>query len=199
VACLSNLRQVHQLLMFYASVNNDQVPLGYRLDPVPSKQFNSMVFSATTGQFTLFGWVYQAKLIPQPRIFYCPSENDPKEQFDTSLNPWPKAGVNPAANVYVGYGGRPDFGLPDTPDPGTVLPKLSQFQNKAILSDLVSTSVRVDTRHRSCVNVLYGNGGAHMVNRPLIQVDLSASGNPFPPTASYNAFQDDLWSILDHS
>ena len=39
-ACLSNLRQVHAALLFYAGDFRDQVPLGYR----SAKQFNSMLF-----------------------------------------------------------------------------------------------------------------------------------------------------------
>ena len=39
--CLSNLRQLHAAFSFYAMSNGDQVPLGYRSQPVPSKQFNS--------------------------------------------------------------------------------------------------------------------------------------------------------------
>ncbi len=196
VACLSNLRQVHQSFMLYGLANRDQVPLGYRAS-TGSKQFNSMVYS-TTGQFTLFGWLYNANLIAQPRAFYCPAENDPREQFNTAANPWiVSPAVPPTTNIYAGYGCRPEAALPDSPDPLTIMPRLSRFQNKAIFADLVSVSQRVDTRHVSGINVLFGNGGAHWVPRKSFNVDLAKCGNPFPPTGAYNAFQDNIWNQLD--
>ena len=198
-ACLSNLRQVHQTFLFYALEYRDQVPLGYRLNPTPSKQFNSMVYSQTTSQFTLFGWLYNARLMRQPQVFYCPSENDPRQQFNTQPNPWPiSMGVPPAQNVYAGYGCRPEAALPDTPDPGTIMPRFSAFKNKAVLADLVSIAARVDTRHVKGVNVLYGNGSARWVNRSCFNAPLLASGtNPFPPTTANNVWQDLIWQAFD--
>ena len=195
--CLSNLRQLHQAFVLYALSNGDRVPLGYRRNPVPSKQFNSMVYSQTTGAYCLFGWLYNAGMMPQPRVFFCPSERDPRQQYDTAANPWPRPGVAPPQNVYAGYGCRPQVPLPDLPMAGTVLPRLGQFRDWAILADLVSTAGRVDTRHRQGVNVLYGDGSARWFPRGPIAADLSACGNPFPPTTAYNGFQDDLWATLD--
>ncbi len=195
--CLSNLRQVHQAFMVYALANADQVPLGYRRDPVPSEQFNSMVYSKTTGAFCLLGWLYNAGLFGQPRVLFCPSERDVRQEFATAENPWPTAGLPPPANVYAGYGCRPQVALPDLPVAGTVLPRLTRFRDRAILADLVSVAGRVDTRHRAGVNVLYGDGSARWIARGPIAADLNACGNPFPPTTAYNGFQDDLWARLD--
>jgi prepilin-type N-terminal cleavage/methylation domain-containing protein len=198
--CLSHLRQIHQAFLFYALANHDQVPLGYRALPQPSKQFNSMVFSITTGNFTLFGWLYNSGLMNQPRVYFCPSESNPQEQFNTTSNPWPvSAIVTPTTNIYAGYGCRPDTALPDLPLPDTVLPKLSQFFNKAIFADLVSTPPRLDSRHVKGVNVLFGNGGADWVARTAINSDLRECGNPFPATSIYNVFQDNIWSALDRN
>src|SRR6188768_2543724 len=58
-ACLSNLRQAHLAFVYYAGVNRDQVPLGYR----KAKQYNSMLFSATSGKFVLFGWLHERGLL----------------------------------------------------------------------------------------------------------------------------------------
>ncbi len=196
--CLSNLRQVHQAFLYYAMSNHDQVPLGYRAEPTPSKQFNSMVYSSTTSSFTLFGWMYNANLMTMPKVFFCPSEQDPREQFNTASNPWPSSTLSiPSTNIYAGYGCRPDVALPDSPVPGTVMPKLFQYQNKAIFADLVSGPPRVDSRHIKGVNVLYGNGGAHWVARTSFNGDLSQCGNPFPATSAFNDYQDNIWAALD--
>ena len=196
--CLSNLRQVHQSFMYYALTNHDQVPLGYRAQPTPSKQFNSMVYSSTTSSFTLFGWMYNANLMTQPKVFFCPSEEDPREQFNTANNPWPTSvTMVPITNVYAGYGCRPDVALPDAPVTDTIMPRLTQFQNKAIFADLVSNPPRVDSRHVKGINVLYGNGGAHWVARSSFNTDLSQCGNPFPPVTTFNVFQDNIWATLD--
>jgi prepilin-type N-terminal cleavage/methylation domain-containing protein len=197
--CLSNLRQVHQSFLYYALANHDQVPLGYRALPVPSEQFNSMVYSNTTGSFTLFGWLYNAGLMTQPKVFFCPSENNPQEMYNTSNNPWPVVNVTPTVNVYAGYGCRPAVALPDLPAPGTTLPKMTTFANLAIFADLVSYSPRLDSRHVLGVNVLYGNGGAHWVPRKAFNTDLNQCGNPFPAVSTYNAYQDNIWGILDHN
>ena len=196
--CLSNLRQLHQAFALYALSNNDQVPLGYRSQPVPSKQFNSMVFSATTGKYTLLGWLFESRLFSEPKALFCPSENDPREQCNTPANPWPASpDVTPAINVYAGYGCRPAVALPDLPDPLTPLPHLIQFKSEAILADLVSQSVHVDTRHRTGVNVLMGDGSAHWVPRGGFNTPLSQCGNPFPATSAYNTQQDAIWAVLD--
>jgi prepilin-type N-terminal cleavage/methylation domain-containing protein len=200
-ACLSNLRQVYQSFMFYASVNHDQVPLGFRRDSAPplgSKQFNSMVYSQTTKKFTLFGWLYNDGLMRQPRVFFCPSEHDPRQQFNTAPNPWPNSPATPpATNIYAGYGCRPEIALPDTHDPGIDLPRFSKFKNKAIFADLVSISTRVDTRHVRGINVLYGSGAAHWVERKCFDADLKLCGNPFPATDANNGYQDNIWRAMD--
>ena len=198
-ACLSNLRQIHLAFALYASDYGDQVPIGYRRDPVPSKQFDSMVYSKTTGAFCLYGWVFNARLLRQPRVAYCPAEQDPREQYNTPVNPWPTPDATPTSNVYAGYAARPAVALPDLPVPGTTLPRLRSFGNEAILAHLLSNSPRVAARHRRGVCVLYGNGGAHWVDRKTFDAPLALCGNPFPPTSAYNDAQDAIWSVLDRN
>jgi len=103
-ACLSNLRQVHTAFFFYAGNYKDQVPLGYRAG---NKQFNSMMYSFTTSKIVLFGWLYNEHLMPNPNVFFCPSETDPRSLFNNPSNPWPP-GADPTKHSYSGYGfGRP--------------------------------------------------------------------------------------------
>jgi len=190
--CLSNLRQVGVAFRFYALDNHDQVPLGYRAG---TKQFNSMVYSATTKKLVLFGWLYRAGLMKDPRTFFCPSENDPKSLLKTPQNPWPP-GADPAAQVYEGYGCRPEVELPDDPLPNITMPRLNKFRNKAVVADLTAVVQRVDTRHRVGINVLYGDGSGKWMERgpwdaPLRQCTaISATG-------AFNAQQDVIWGLLD--
>lgn len=191
-ACLSNLRQVHHAFAFYALDNKDRVPLGYRAG---FKQFNSMVFSKTSGKFCLFGILYQGGYLQEPRTFFCPSETDGRSMQGTDLNPWPP-GSDPTLHTYAGYGCRPETELPDEFQAlaGLNIPKLSQFKSKAIFADLTATPQRVDTRHKAGVNVLYGDGSAHWVARTAFDADLKQS--PALDKAT-NPAHDAIWADLD--
>jgi prepilin-type processing-associated H-X9-DG protein len=200
--CLNNLRQVHAAFYCYAMDNADQVPLGYR---TPSKQFNSMVFSTTTGgSWVLFGLLYQGGYIHNPIILYCPSETNPKFMFNTPENPWPALGELPSANIQSGYGARPQEQLPDdlahppaSSSPFS-MPRLNRLRRLAILADLTSARARVITRHATGVNVLFGDGSAHWV--PLGSFEQPAAQWPepaFPPAPDFNTSQDQIWADFD--
>ena len=179
-ACLSNLRQLHQVLAIYANANKDQVPLGTLSS---SMQFNMMV--KTGGRTRTWGPLYDAGLFREPRILYCPSDSSLHYQYDTDLNRW-NNGVTRA-----GYGARPldlngtpiyfangpaggDPGAPvNTHAPGSYppniywrpFPKLSKFKNAAIVADIFSTPHRVNARHPKGINVVYANGAGKWVPR----------------------------------
>ncbi|MBC7782780.1 MAG: prepilin-type N-terminal cleavage/methylation domain-containing protein [Burkholderiales bacterium] len=196
--CLSNLRQVHQAFVFYALDYKDQVPLGYRV----GKQYNSMIYSGTSKKPVLFGWLYANRLIRDPRVYFCPSERNEKMIYGTPLNPWVTEPIGTStANTFSGYGSRPEVILPDLPDPGTVMPRLADFKNKAIFADLTNCPPRLDTRHVKGVNALYGNGSARWVARKAIEVPLNQATEPPPkPTpgdAAAEKLMDDIWDILD--
>ncbi|HLL88128.1 MAG TPA: type II secretion system protein [Tepidisphaeraceae bacterium] len=196
-ACLSNLRQTYFAFRLYADANRDQVPMGFRgMGATPIKQFNSMVYSGTAKKFVLLGWLYKDGLFSEPRVMFCPSETDPRSQMNTAQNPWPPASAL-TTNTAAGYGCRPEIQIPDDPLPGTDLPRLQRFRNRAILADLTAHPTRLDTRHRQGVNVLYGSGGAHWVPRPTFNADLEASRPYPPPNAAANPHQDAIWDRLD--
>jgi prepilin-type N-terminal cleavage/methylation domain-containing protein len=199
-ACLSNLRQVHQAFHLYAMDYRDHVPLGYRRG---QKQWNVMVYSTTSDAgptYVLFGRLYVAGLVSEPRVLYCPSESNPMFMYET--NPWPGApDLPPSDNIQGGYGARPEHELEDSLPPGMIMPRLSQFRNKAIFADHVGAPSRVDARHETGVNVLYGHGGAHWVDRRAFDEELQRCLEfpAFPPDQQTNAAQDALWEILDGS
>lgn len=196
VVCLSNLRQVHTAYLLYAQSHRDQVPIGHR---TASKQFNSMVYSASAGgRWVLFGLLHQADYLSPPKLLFCPSENNTKFQFDTADNPWPAV---PVANIQSGYSSRPETELPDdlaAAPSGFEMPRLTRFANKAIFGDLTAGRTRVITRHNTGINALYGNGSARWI--PLSAFDQPQADWPeptFPPSNAYNATQDAIWAALD--
>lgn len=196
--CLNNLRQVHDLFHLYAMDNDGRVPIGYRS---VSKQYNSMMFSATSGgRWVLFGLLYSGGYMKDRRVFFCPSETNDKFRLDTPQNPWPLH-VTPNANIQAGYAARPDRQIPDdlaNVPPGFSLPKLMDFGAQAVFADLTSSRARVLARHRDGNNVLYGDGLARWV--PLSDFDQPDSTWPepaTPPNNKFNVTQDLIWAAFD--
>lgn len=191
-ACLSNLRQVHQLFHLYALANRDIVPIGHRS---ASKQFNSMLYSvtATPPQWVLFGKLVESGHIDSPRVLFCGAETNPQFQFDTPENPWPAPGVALTQNIFAGYGARPEFRIND--DLSGDLPRLSKLRSKAIFADTTAARVRVNTRHRDGVNVLYGHGGAQWVPLTAFDQDEAVWGDAF--NADQNPTHDAIWEAFD--
>jgi prepilin-type N-terminal cleavage/methylation domain-containing protein len=196
VNCLSNLRQVYTAYVFYAQANRDQIPLGYRIG---KKQFNSMIWSNTSNQYVLFGLLYRGGYMKTPAVFFCPSERNEQSMYNTTINPWlPGSDGNHATiNGWCGYGCRPDVEIPDdlsTAPPTFAMPKLRQFKNLAILADLTATPERVTTRHERGINVLYGHGGAHWVERKAFDDQVKQCP---AIAATANPFQDEIFRRLD--
>jgi prepilin-type processing-associated H-X9-DG protein len=194
------LRQVHQTFVMYALAHRGFVPIGYR----GSKQFNSMIFSntATPPRFVLFGLLFPGGYMKTPQIFYCPAENNQQSMFNSQMNPWPPGPeFDPASKLtFAGYGGRPDVALPDDPslyytDPAQWrMPRLAEFKNKAIFGDLTAMPARLDTRHVSGINVLFGDGSARWIDRKVFNDDLRVITSL---NAIFNPRQDAIWNALD--
>ena len=203
LVCLSNLRQVYMGVRFYADGNHDMVPLGYR---ATSKQYNSMAFTTTGGgRWVEFGVMYQAGDFADPKVLFCPSENNSKFNYATAENPWPLNRLTtPTANLQAGYAMRPQFEIPDDlANPPAYLfpfemPRLRRFHNGAILADLTASRTRVVTRHADGVNVLYGDGSAHWVRLDAFDQPVANWPEPtVPPSSTYNGTQDLIWAALD--
>jgi prepilin-type processing-associated H-X9-DG protein len=114
--------------------------------------------------------------------------------METVENPWPP-GIEPAKHTYAGYGCRPEIDIADVPGPGLNLPRLAKFKNKAIFGDLTAIADRVETRHRTGVNVLYGDGSATWIDRSRFDADLM-SITKLPDKAA-NPFLDNIWTTFD--
>lgn len=206
--CASNLRQVHATFLSYAVENRDRVPLGYR---VGRKQFNSMVYSGTSKKFCLFGILYMNGRMKEPQVFFCPSNEDSQSMFNTRpppnskavANPWPPDPVKaPGQNVFAGYGSRPDVELADEfhlrgntiAGVPVRVPRLADYKTRGIFADLVAHPDRVDLRHKTGVNVLYGDGATLWVERSAFDDDLKPCVTIDP---AWNPNQDRIWAALD--
>lgn len=199
--CLSNLRQVHGAFLGYAAENRDAAPIGYRTE---SKQFNSMIYSTTAGgRWVLFGVLYRAGHADEPRALFCPSESNTKFTFDSPANPFPRL-TPPSANIQSGYGARPERQIPDdlaNPPAALqpfVMPKLDDFRHRAIFADLTAARARIEARHATGANVLFGDGSARWVALEAFDQPAAAWPEPtFPPGSGFNATHDAIWAAFD--
>ncbi|HEY7118284.1 MAG TPA: type II secretion system protein [Tepidisphaeraceae bacterium] len=201
VACLSNLRQIYICFAEYAHENHDQVVIGWRsVGDNYFKQYNSMVYTAKSSitgkpEFVLFGRLYLAGLMKSPQAFFCPSENDPKFQFNTSDNPWPPGDEgDPTKNVQAGYAMNSEYYIPDDLK-GTLsnfhLPRLSIWRRKRpgdsktspigmgqwpLIADLMATEAHVVRRHGSGINAVFIDGSAKWFDRSTFVWDDPSTG-----------------------
>jgi prepilin-type N-terminal cleavage/methylation domain-containing protein/prepilin-type processing-associated H-X9-DG protein len=189
-ACLSNLRQVYFCFQFYAQSFNDQIPIGF--DGPDSEQSNFYVRNSTNPPgspfSTLFGLLMDANMMNSPQMFYCPSEGLLQYQSNTPQNPWPPIS---GQDTYVAYACRPVTYWAQSAVP-TPMPRLLKLKNMALAADIISTPALVGERHSSGVNVVYGDGSAHYVDKGAFSADLAKVGSG-PFSSAHNA------NILDTS
>jgi len=89
-ACLSNLRQISDIMRLYAVDAKDALPIGYISTGTPLKQFSYVlnINGGATHAVTSMGFVGLAGLLKSPKVLYCPSERDILFQYDTIQNVW---------------------------------------------------------------------------------------------------------------
>jgi prepilin-type N-terminal cleavage/methylation domain-containing protein/prepilin-type processing-associated H-X9-DG protein len=225
-ACLSNLRQVGQMIYLYAHDNKDQISLGVRSNIY---QDNYTVRYTSPNQYFSWGPYYLAGLLKAPRVLYCPaSQGDRFHEFDVPDNRWdPDANGDLQNYTRAGYGIRPmshdgtpvlwrtsasgPFAPPVYPYPSSAnqtewrpMPKLSHFRNRALASDLFPTPHRILWRHKKGINVVYGDGSARWYDtQPFNRLPASvprpfhADGWPDPlPVADWKSQQQGFINSL---
>lgn len=187
-ACINNLHQIYLTEQYFADNNDGAVPIGYRGG---RKQWDTMFFSGTVNKFVTFGRLYTEGLIDQPRVFYCPAERASSQSYNTTDNPWPPG--TPGTNVQSGYASTPivDWGTSDEPPQW---PQLEQLGQVALLADGVGLPDRVDSRHRTGVNMIRTDGSAVWVQRSLFDAELAKCTSL---SAAWNTNQDNIWQILN--
>jgi prepilin-type N-terminal cleavage/methylation domain-containing protein len=191
VACASNLRQVGQCMTMYAQQFKDAAPIGY----MSQKQFSYVIHWNNAGSSppkpSQMGMLVLAKLLPAPKTYYCPAEEDPLYQFNTPENQWVfdqspphpyliQAGTG--RHTRMGYNARPVADWPtntfpvtdpraftpllepiDPANPIRAYPKWNKLKNKAVLAEILVSPQNVIRRHRTGLNVLYGDASVRYV------------------------------------
>jgi prepilin-type N-terminal cleavage/methylation domain-containing protein len=189
VACAANLRSAGQCMTMYAQQFKDGIPIGY----MSQRQFSYVINwnNANGTKVSQMGLLVLANLLPAPKTYYCPAETDEMFMYDTPSNVWP-FGKNPPdphlttaglGHTRMGFNARPVANWPTnagfTPtdvrywipqlEPTSVspavyaMPKMSKLKNKAILSDIIVSPADVFRRHRTGINVLYGDASVRYV------------------------------------
>jgi prepilin-type N-terminal cleavage/methylation domain-containing protein len=235
VACGSNLRQLGTMFQLYANGFKDYAPLGYiKSGGTHQKNWNYLVFINRAGvtRTTLMGWLVDAGLIKDGKTFFCPAEKYEQWVYQgTEIlpNPWPFDAASGHESKF-GFGARPIVGwetppLPDAPkfvdsnDKSSHMPKWSKQKNLAVLTEILVNKHNFKTRHKTGVNVLYGNGAVKWVpkdhfaykdsdfdkipgtnpsdavsfqpgNKNLILFDITSSGKAVIPARGF-------WGLLD--
>ena len=183
--CLSNMRQIHSLASRFAADNDGALPIGYRLG---QKQFNTTLYTPDT-EYVLLGKLLAGTNPPDARVFFCPSEHDTTQAYNTKDNPWP---VKAGTNLQGGYGTNPlvDWAgatFPDSPI------RITNIGRIPLIADGVGMPKRVDSRHKDGVNVVFSDGSGAWVPREKFDTDLAGCTAPSP---SNNTAQDRIWQIL---
>lgn len=193
--CKSNLRSTHQVLASYASDRQGRLPLGYRGGRY---QWNTMVYSGTSGKFVLFGRLYVDGYLDDGAALYCPAETAPNQVYNSAENPWPP-GVSASVNTEGGFASYPfmDWVWASTPDdlsPAQPWPNMDRLAvDQPLLADGVGLIDRLDSRHVDGVHVLYADCGVEWIGRERFETPLSQCVGL---DAANNTAQQQVWDAL---
>lgn len=193
--CRANLRSTHGLLYSFATDRRGKLPLGYRGGRY---QWNTMVYSGTSGKFVLFGRLSTGGYLDDGQALYCPAETAGNQRHNSADNPWPP-GETPGANTEGGYASYPfmDWVWAETPDdlsPPQPWPNIDKLEPaQPLIADGVGLPERLDSRHVDGVNVLYADAGVAWRDRDGFDAPLSDCVGLDPAN---NPFQQAVWDVL---
>jgi prepilin-type N-terminal cleavage/methylation domain-containing protein len=199
--CLSNLRQLAMVYQLYANDYKDQIPIGYD----GGSPWTGYYVCQSSVYYPLMGCLYQGNYLTAPQAFYCPSQNDPRWQFNTPQNPWPPP-AGGGNHTRAGYTCRPTIQW-GSGKPRVALPKMSQMKNKAILADIVGIPMNqpdfTSVHHRK-INVMFGDRSARPVDKSAYEAlqaqiqKLTTSGAPLTLYVDEkDPSKDAIWNNFD--
>ncbi len=192
VVCGSNLRQWGLAIRVYAYDENDYMPPNF----LWSQYYPYLVCEiSSVTRFLNLGLLFDLGYVTQPKLFYCPSENNEGHKFDSYPNPWLETNDPSRGNItrmsYYYYTRVEDIfwnsklqwdreraGLADGYNHFV---KIGSLKNKAFLSDNVYIPNGYPHYIRKGLNVLYADGSVNFwhdktrfFKRHEHQIDLQA-------------------------
>ena len=204
--CLSNLRELGTALVMYANNYNDQIPIPY-WDGM--KQTNYLVHYNEGGvrYYAMLGLLFQAKVMKDPRVMYCPNESLDRWSFQNPENPWPPVETPSASQMTTraGYGTRPTVNWLGNGTPPEYFSRLTKFKHRALLSDLTPTPFFMTRRHKRGVNVYYATGADKWIESKEIEKILAPIPNDIIFDSAWNDTQlnndtdapSGIWRVFD--
>lgn len=138
ISCSSNLKQIGIGIVMYSSDNNDLLPqCNWPSGQNPWQTYEVCRVVPGSGTITRgpynLGLLFAGKLVPDPKVFYCPSgkkvsQNWSYEKYATSPS-WPSTPADSGDdNVRAGYNYYPQSTTLDQVGPNLLLPKLSYVE-----------------------------------------------------------------------
>ena len=205
IKCAANLRHLYMSCQIYANNNRDIVPIGFNFRKNLGMYIRDPGFPAGSNpRFLQLGLLYSSGIVKDPASFYCTSEQNPNFQYNSAINPFDPVNL-PNNTIYSGYTGRPSVEWSDNfntwngvpalyyPPYGRHFPKLKFYNKprKAMIADNFPTLAEVRARHRTGLNVCYGDGSVIWVPEQIYKERLA------PVQFFQNGFQNYIFLDWD--
>ena len=221
--CASNLRQLVLATQLYSLDNRGFVPIG-RASSYRWVNYWFVDNSDTKPAFYMFGALYQARLIKNGLVAYCPTQREPSFTYNesnpvaASSNLWPPtvfaAGVS-QLRTKASYSMRPETNISienaTSSDPFK-MPRQNDFKGKTVFADLITHDITINTGHRGGLNRAMIDGSvawvpfdakstaapATAIRDHLRNLRQPASVPPATANANKNIAVDGVFDALDH-
>ncbi len=195
-ACASTLRQLGATTIAWSGENDGIIYLSYE----NFQAYNSFLMTNEFNCNKQFGLLWAQDFIDNPRIFFCSAEKRLGFAFNTTSNVWPHAHNTWTSSAYAN---RPAwhvdkrFAMNAQPAGISAPPLLRNYSRRAILADIAHDPSVVASRHRSGVNVCYGDGHTSWFD----VAKASNSWKAIPPGLAWqnthNSAITGLWTSFD--
>ncbi len=207
--CLNNLRQIGIGVNIYASEASDFLPVcGWPEGQNPWQTYSAARVTAGSGTITRgfmsLGLLFRTGQVPNPRVFYCPSNKKAGDSwtFDyyASVAAWPSS---PDGQVRTGYNYYPQLRETESVS-GYVLPKLTYAAAKLEVMDSATLKLvaplklsQVDANKSVSTDLIHNlDATAHKVNASVAGLNaLFGDGHVVFQSSKRNpqAFHASLW------
>jgi len=199
--CASNLHQISIGYYTYAVERDGVLPLGY-IHHNPDSNYAMIARSGTASNYMMLGDLFEADIIQDGKIFYCPSQTWDIFMYDSTENRWNVDYTNSAnqhKSTRSGYSIRPrhdgegwDWGTPSNASPPANLPSIEELENVVIASDVNSITRAVDDTHEGGkgINTTRTDGSVSWLKREVFYDRLT------PSLSASAAVSDALWGAL---